>query len=342
MLAVELPVAELTEHLEARYSCLGRARELVPLRFPFPVSNTLFQYTTTAGQFLLKAMDHPRALYGESDVLKRLEVVGTAVSELKRAGLPVEEIVRGDHGSFVDPFENYLLRVYVFDIGRGFSTRQEDSYHAARALRRLHADGLACLTEATRTALGEVKKPYPLHATAAELPHLRWFVTEKANQSPTYATILDHWDTIEWAVGRALTDAPIRPEDRCVVHTDFHPRNALFHEASQEATIIDLDNMLIERRLICLGFAILRFAFYQRERSLEALREAIAIFAGEEEGTPQFMDRLVHAMLLIETEKVMRILHRVRTTGQYAAFVQNICPLHLANITMLRESFGRA
>lgn len=340
MLAVEFPVTELTEHLEARYSSLGHARELVSLRFAFPVSNTLFEYKTSTGRFLLKAMAHPRALYGEFDVLKRLEVVGTAVSEMHRGGLPVEEIVRGDQGTFVDQFENYLLRLYVFNAGRGFSDWQKDALQAARSLRRLHAEGLDCLTESTRRALSDVKKPYPLQATSPELPQLKLFVMAKANISPTYATILDHWDTIEWAVGRALVDPPGRPEDRCVVHTDFHPGNALFHDDHDEATIIDLDNMLIERRLMCLGFTILRFAFYQRERSLKALREAIAIFAAEEEATSQFMDRLVHAMLFIETEKVVRILHRVRTTGQYASFLQNICPLHLANITMLRASFG--
>jgi hypothetical protein len=43
-------------------------------------------------------------------------------------------------------------------------------------------------------------------------------------------------------------------------------------------------------------------------------------------------------MIGIEIEKVLRILHRVRTTGQYAGFIDNICPLHLANIKFLSAS----
>jgi hypothetical protein len=184
-------------------------------------------------------------------------------------------------------------------------------------------------------------KAYPLCDTATELPYLRLFVEERTDASPTYATILDHWDTIAWALDRVLAVRSLDPDPPCLVHSDFHPRNALFQEGVDEATMIDFDNMRIDGRLTCLGFTILRFAFCQGERTPDVLREAIALFAGEECAAPDFMERLIHAMVFIEIEKVLRILHRVRTTGQYAGFLNNICPLHLANINLLRASFIR-
>lgn len=342
MLTVELPVAGLMRQLATRYSTLGRPRELTPLIFSFPVSNSLFLYTTTHGRFVLKAMAHPASLYGHVDVVGRLEIVGRTLADLHRAGLPVEEIICGDAGRYVEQYDEHLLRLYVFDPGRAFSDRNQDSSSSARALHRLHAEALPCLGAETKRDLLTLTKAYPLHTTAAELPRLRLFVEERAGASPTYATILDHWQTIHWAVDRVLAADALESDSLCVTHSDFHPRNALFHEDRDEATMIDFDNMVIDRRLTCLGFTILRFAFFQRERTAAALRDAITLFAGEECAAPDFMDRLIQAMLFIEVEKVLRILHRVRTTGQYAAFVNNICPLHVANISLLRESFVRA
>ncbi len=339
MLAVGFSVTELAERLGSRYRALGRPRDLTPLTFSFPVSNSLFRYTTTSGRFVLKVMTHSTSLYGQADVVDRLEVVGRTLAELRRAGLSVEEIVRGDDGRYVDQYDNHLLRLYVFDPGRAFTGWDQDSARSARALRRLYAEGIACLGETTRSDLMHFSKAYPLCATAVELPRLRLFVEAQADTSPTYATILDHWNTIEWAVAQALAFDSRESDTVCLVHSDFHPRNALFHDSRDEATMIDFDNMLIDRRLTCLGFTILRFAFYQREKTPEALHEAIAAFAGEERTTPGFMDRLIPAMVFIEIEKVLRILHRVRTTSQYAGFLKNICPLHLANINTLRTNF---
>ena len=135
---------------------------------------------------------------------------------------------------------------------------------------------------------------------------------------------------------RTLDHRPLTPEIECLVHTDFHPRNALF--TNDQATMIDLDNMIIDRRLPCLAFSILRFAFLQRERTPEILQQAIVVFAMEEHRKSGFLEDLHHAMIFVEIEKVLRILHRVRTTGEYAAFIDNICPLHLANIKFLSSS----
>ena len=341
MMTVGLQLGELTERLGWRYSTLGRPRDLTPLAFSFPVSNRLFLYATTGGRFVLKAMAHSTSLYGHADVMNRLEVVGRTLADLRRAGLPVEHIVCGDDGRYVDHYDDHLLRLYAFDPGRAFSVGEGDSWRGARALRRLHTEGLSCLGPSTRADLMRLGKAYPLCDTAAELPRLRLFVAERAAASPTYATILDHWDTIEWALDWALVVRCLDPDPACLVHSDFHPRNALFQDGADEATMIDFDNMRIDGRLTCLGFSILRFAFCQGERTPAALREAIVLFAGEECAAPDFMERLIHAMVFIEIEKVLRILHRVRTTGQYAGFLNNICPLHLANINMLRASFIR-
>jgi Ser/Thr protein kinase RdoA (MazF antagonist) len=341
MLTVGLQIGELTERLKVRYSTLGRPRELTPLAFSFPVSNSLFLYTATGGRFILKAMAESASLYGHADVRNRLEVVGRTLADLRRAGLPVEQIVCGDDGRYVDQYDDHLLRLYVFDQGRAFSGTKDDSWRGARALRRLHAEGLSCLGPNTRADLMQLGRTYPLCDTATQLPRLRLFVAERADASPTFATILDHWDTIEWAVDRALAVRSLEPEPVCLVHSDFHPRNALFQDGADEAAMIDFDNMRIGGRLTCLGFTILRFAFYQRDRTPEAVRDAIALFAGEECADPEFMERLIHAMVFLEIEKVLRILYRVSTTGQYTAFLNNICPLHVANIDLLRASFIR-
>lgn len=332
------PFTALLKHLAAGYASLGRPVKLAPLTFEFQVSNNLFEYSTTGGRFLLKVMAHPQALYGQQDVAERLEVVGQAVFELHRAGLPVEEIVRGDDGCFVHRYQGHILRLYVFNNGRTYADPESDPRRSASSLRRLHTEGLACLSEETRTRMRGFNKAYPLRTTADEVPTLYKFLKDQAPVRQAYARILEQWDTVEWAVKRTLSDRPVSSLDECLVHTDFHPRNALFNHDRDQATMIDLDNMIIDQRLPCLGFSILRFAFLQRERSPEVLREAIAVFAGAEHQKPEFLDDLHHAMVGVEIEKVLRILHRVRTTGEYTGFIDNICPLHLANIKFLNAS----
>lgn len=332
------PFTTLIKHLAAGYASLGRPVKLAPLTFEFQVSNNLFEYSTTGGRFLLKVMAHPQALYGEQDVAERLEVVGQAVCELHRAGLPVEEIVRGDDGRFVHRYQGHILRLYVFNSGRTYTDPDLDNRRSACSLRRLHTEGLLCLSDATRKAMTGFEKAYPIRMTASELPALHGFLKDQAGSRQSYAQILEQWDTVEWAVERTLSHRPDSPDRECLAHTDFHPRNALFSQGQDQATMIDLDNMIIDRRLPCLGFSILRFAFLQRERTLEALKESIAIFAADEHRKPEFLDALHHAMIGIEIEKVLRILHRVRTTGHYTGFIGNICPLHLANIRFLSAS----
>lgn len=328
----------LIEHLAWRYSSLGRPLDLAPLTHDFQVSNNLFEYSTTGGRFVVKVVVHPEALYGNHAVVERLEAVGRATFELQRAGLPVEEIVASDDGRFVQPYYGHLLRLFAFNPGRAYAGRLCDRLRSARALRRLHTEGLACLSDGTRRGIARIEKAYPLHFTAGKLPALRMFLQEQDGAGRVLEQILEQWGVIEAAVERTLTYRRVWADSVCLVHTDFHPRNALFADELEQVTLIDLDNMIIDWRLSCLGFSILRFGLFQRERTPEALHEAIATFAGEEFGKPGFLDDLLHAMINIEIEKVLRILYRVKLTGQYAGFIDNVCPLHLSNIKFLTES----
>jgi Ser/Thr protein kinase RdoA (MazF antagonist) len=330
------PFTTLMNYLAVRYASLGPPLKLAPLTFEFRISNNLFEYSTTGGRFLLKVMAHPQALYGQQNVAERLEVIGQAVFDLHCAGLPVEEIVRGDDDRFVHQYQGHIIRLYVFNSGRTYADTDPDARDCARSLRRLHTEGLSCLSDTTRRAMTGFEKAYPMSMTANELPMLYRFLKDQAGLRRVYAQILEQWETVEWAVKRTLSHRPLTPEIECLVHTDFHPRNALF--ANDQATMIDLDNMIIDRRLPCLAFSILRFAFLQRERTPEVLQQAIAVFAMEEQRKSGFLEDLHHAMIFVEIEKVLRILHRMRTTGQYAAFIDNICPLHLANIKFLSAS----
>jgi Ser/Thr protein kinase RdoA (MazF antagonist) len=329
---------ELLEHLALEYPELGRPQDLAPLSYDFRVSNSLFLYRTTGGRFLLKAMLYPQALYGQPDVAERLESVGYALRELHAAGLPVEELIPGREGRCVHQYGDRLLRVYAFDPGRPFLDPEADARRAARSLRRLHRDGLRCLSEATRHRLARYERPYSLGSTSGQAPVLRAFVEEQSAGSQTFAAILAQWGMIEWALGRTVAHRRLTVEADCVVHTDFHPRNALFTDGKDEAMMVDCDNMMIDRRLNCLGFAILRFAFFEGQRTVETFRNTLALFALEDGRDPAFIGDLLHAMVSLELEKVLRILHRVMTTGQYAGFVDNIVPLHLANLQFLRGS----
>lgn len=329
---------ELLEQVARAHPELGRPRELALLTYGFRVSNSLFLYRTTEGRFLLKAMVHPQALYGEADVVERLECVAQAVTELHAAGLPVEKIIRGQDGRYVHPYQDHLLRLYAFDPGRPFADPDADTVRSARSLRRLHQDGLRSLSEATRHRLARYERPYALGSTPGQAPVLRAFVEEQSAASQTFAEILAQWWVIEWALGRAMPHRRLTAEADCVVHTDFHPRNALFTDGKDEAVMVDCDNMMIDRRLNCLGFAILRFAFFHGQRTAEAFRNTLALFALGDGRDPAFVGDLLHAMVSLELEKVLRILHRVMTTGQYAGFVDNITPVHLANLQFLRSS----
>ena len=328
----------LIEHLALRYSSLGRPLDLAPMTLDFRVSNNLFEYSTTGGRFVLKVVVNPEALYGSPTVVERLEAVGRATFELRRAGLPVEEIVASDETRFVQQYNGQLLRLFAFNAGRAYVDRPCDRLRSARALRRLHTEGLACLSDGTRRGIARIEKAFPLHITASKLSALRTFLQEQAGAGGVFAQILEQWGVIEAAVERTLTYRRVWADSVCLVHTDFHPRNALFDDELDQVTLIDLDNMIIDWRLPCLGFSILRFGLFQRERTPEALHEAIATFAPEDLEKPGFLDDLLHAMIYIEIEKVLRILYRVKKTGQYASFVDNICPLHLSNIKFLTAS----
>jgi len=330
---------ELIEQAALLYPDLGRPRELTPLRYEFRVSNSLFLYQTNSGRFLLKAMAAPEALYGQSDVVERLEWVGRAVLELRAGGLPVEEIIPSRDGQIVHRYQGHLLRLYVFDSGRPFVDCKLDVMRGARSLRRLHRDGLSCLSEATRQAVASLETAYPLRETAGKVLDLLTFVEEQSGTSAVMSDILAEWNLIQWAVDRALAYRPLTAEAECIVHTDFHPRNALFSDNEDEATIVDFDNMKIGSRLNCLSFSILRFAFVTVKRTPECFQDALRIFAVQDCENPAFMKDLAHAMLTLEIEKVLRILYRVMTTGHYEEFIENISPMHLANLKFLRASF---
>ncbi len=172
-------MTELIEYLALRYSSLGRPLDLAPLTHDFQVSNTLFEYSTIGGRFVVKVVVHPEALYGNHIVVDRLEAVGRATFELRRAGLPVEEIVASDDGRFVQPCNGQLLRVFAFNPGRAYTDCPSDRLRSARALRSLHTEGLACLSDGTRRGLARIEKAYPLHITAGRLPALHTFLQEQ-------------------------------------------------------------------------------------------------------------------------------------------------------------------
>ena len=332
------PFSGLMKYLALRYTSLGRPLKLAPMSFEFRVSNNLFEYSTTGGRFLLKVMAHPQAFYGHLDVTERLEVVGQALCELNRAGLPVETIMRGEEDRFVHRYQGHVLRMYRFNNGRMLGDWKQDTSRTARSLATLHEEGLPALTEETRKNLARFDRAYPIRIMASELPTLFAHVKEQAGTQGIYAQILEQWGVIEAAVERVLNYHQALPDPDCLVHTDLHPCNVLFDQERDQAIMMDCDNMMIGRRLPCLAFSILRFAFFQSVRTPEALQEAIHLFTTEEDRQAGFLDDLHHAMICVEIEKVVRILHRVRTTGQYAGFVDNICPLHLANIRFLSES----
>jgi hypothetical protein len=332
------PFSDLLKYMALRYASLGRPLKLAPMSFEFRVSNNLFEYSTTGGRFLLKVMAHPQALYGHQDVTERLEIVGQALLELHRAGLPVEEIMRGEEKRFVHRYQGHVLRLYRFNSGRGFADPNQDTRRSARSLAKLHTEGLSFLSEETRKNLARFDRAYPIRTTVTELPTLFAHLKEQAGTRGAYAQILAQWGVIEGAVERVLNYRPVLPDNRCLVHTDFHPRNVLFDQERDQAVMMDCDNMMIDRRLPCLAFSILRFAFFQSDRTTEALQETINLFTTGEERKLGFLDDLHHAMMCLEIEKVLRILHRVRTTGQYAGFIDNVCPIHLANIRFLNAS----
>jgi len=337
---VKTASSELIEQVAFLYPDLGRPCELTPIHHEFRVSNSSFLYRTNSGRFLLKSMAAPEALYGHSDVAERLEWVGKAVLELRAGGLSVEEIIPSRGGRVVHRYRDHLLRLYVFDSGRPFIDRKFDVLRGARSLRRLHRDGLSCLSEATRQAVASLETAYPLRVTAGKVQDLQTFVQERAGTSPVMSDILAEWNLIQWAVDRALAYRPFTVEAGCVVHTDFHPRNALFSDDEDEAIMVDFDNMKIGSRLNCLSFSILRFAFVADERTPEYFQDALRSFTVQDCEDPAFMVDLAHAMLTLEIEKVLRILHRVMTTGHYAGFIENISPVHLANLKFLRASFN--
>ncbi len=331
------PFTGLVRFLSSRYGTLGRPIKLAPMTFDFRVSNNLFEYVTTGGRFLLKVMAHPQALFGEMDVRDRLELVGRALFELAGSGMPVEHIVAGDDRHFVYSYQSHLLRLYRFFAGRGYECPASDMPASAQVLRALHRDGLSRLDAATRADCVRLGKMYPLSTTAPELPDLHAFVREHAPSRKIYAAILEQWETVESTVRRVMDHRTGWEDAVCLLHTDCHPRNVLFAEKSGAAMMIDLDHMFVGPSLQCLAFSVMRFAFYEG-RSPEALQQAIATFAPDHYRDQQFIDELLHAMLYVEVEKILRILARIRTTGQYAGFVENIPAIHLPNIKLLTGS----
>ena len=105
--------------------------------------------------------------------------------------------------------------------------------------------------------------------------------------------------------------------------------------------MIDLDNAIIAPPNKCLAFSILRYAFSSptEQPSAEVLTQEVNTWqeAGHLRASVT-KPQLNHAMVWLETEKVLRILYRWIETNSYFEMVHNIPRLHLRNLEILRAS----
>jgi Ser/Thr protein kinase RdoA (MazF antagonist) len=330
--------AAFTMWMAERYANLGTIERCTPLTFDFKVSNRLYEVITSQGRFIAKRMVSSDALYGQDDSARRLEAVARVVTRLRSEGLPVERIMPTVDGSYVARRGAETVRVFEFEAARAYSGSAADVARSAKSLRRLHREGIALLDDTLASEIGQAKSPYPLEQTHMHLGELRAFLADDTEHRAAFAPILEQWSTVEWAVREAVGYVPRTPSGLAVVHADFHPRNVLYRDDRDEATMLDLDNLIIDRPFKCLGFSILRFAYFgQRDRDPAVLEAALPMWVSAAElRDPAFVGDLAHAMLSLEAEKIVRILYRYRTTGSYFQFVENIIPIHLPNLVAVR------
>jgi len=305
---------------ESHFAHCGRVLAFDMMHFDARVSNQHFRVITDHGQYIFKQLVNPDALYG-GDGMGRLELVTRAGRELNQAHLPVECVVPTHTGRLLVVDGDRVFRAYHFIEGRAFNGSETDIQVAAHALRSLHDAGARSLEPTLLAQMESFSTPYAFSETRPKLHEIVQFLRAEG------AFGQDAERHIELLRGELamLEKVDLTAAERCLVHLDFHPDNAIY--ANDGLYIIDLDNLMLGNRYKCLAFSVMRFA---REmdlgRAIGLWRSAYG-FADD--------SKLVSFMAHIEIEKILRIGLRVMQTGSYRQFLRNVETRHMVNLRAL-------
>ena len=305
------------------YPALGRLLEFEAMALDSRVSNQHFRLTTERGQFILKQVLRPDALFERAGI-ERLAVVSRVIRALGEQRLRVERIVPAADGALCLSHGPSIFRLYEWVEGRAFDRSDRDLSAAARALRAFHERGLPALDSALVLALSGFSTPYPLAETATRVDQIFAFLRNEP--TPELLAIAEHEALLREEIEIGLCADKENVPDQ-LVHLDFHPDNVIF-VSGQEPVIIDLDNILIGDPRKCLAFSVMRFAPKgELLRSLAVWKSSYGI-----ESSRQLFD----FMTQIEVEKILRIVYRVIATGAYRNFLPNILSRHVPNLIEIR------
>ncbi|MEE2904397.1 MAG: hypothetical protein VYC39_18855, partial [Myxococcota bacterium] len=171
-----VPNSALKQIIAAEYAHLGNVNELKQLSFDFTVCNDLSFLRTKSGGFIVKTMTAPKAFFGTDDSRGRLELVAKVTSHLHQTGHQVEEVIQGQNGHFVQEYEHKLIRVFRYIENRHYNESTNDQIEAARALNKLHSNGLTDLDEGLVEQIRKIEVAYPLHETASKIDEVYDFL----------------------------------------------------------------------------------------------------------------------------------------------------------------------
>jgi Ser/Thr protein kinase RdoA (MazF antagonist) len=343
-----MDIGEVKAALRLHYSGLGKVRsiEVLPVKV---VSSEIFSFVTEKGSFCLKVPRYRKVQSrgGTEQEYESWLLVADIRDKLYDAGVPVERGVRSDGGNLVERYGDAYCWVSPFYPSDPFRGTPEQITAAACVSARFHVAGRRLLkidTGLREKITGLLFRDMPLSDSLARLDE-----TCETLANPTLSLHKPHCIplTSTLAEVRRRFDAEVRPhisevkacqadagkEEDSLVHNDFHPGNVLYTSGTDEALMLDFEQMTIGPRMKCLAFSVSRFGFESEvchgQSVPEAVRSFVRGYRRHGEISEEQLRSLPNWIRSYELEKILRILRKFLADGSFTQNLERILTHHI-------------
>jgi hypothetical protein len=331
-------------HLEnivhSAYGFLGKLNYLEPMQFDFTVMNDLWKLELDGKAYVLKRMRDPDAYFGGTRNLERLEAIASICESLYNAGLPVEHIQRNSAGQFCTKDESGIFRLYDFIVGDVYRDESQ-LLKCINSLNLLHTEAPIVVSEDKLKVIMPFKTAFPLKEVLPNGQVILNFIRNNPNKNKDFGLLANLLPGLLRSAKEMQVYEYRSHLKETIVHSDFHPMNVLIKDYEPLATMVDMDYMLFDKPYKCLAFAILRFAAFGSEQSLQRVSDFAEAFLRPYAGDEAVFVDVVNAMKVLELEKLLRILYRCAVSGAYPRFMENVLSVHYANYQIAIELNAR-
>lgn len=343
-----MDVEEAKAVLRLHYASLGKVRSIGLLSAKV-VSSEIFRFVTEKGTFCLKIPLY-RKIQSRGGTKQEYDswlLIAELRDRLYDAGAPVERGVRSAGGNLVQRYGGTYCWVSPYYPSDPFQGTQEQIVAAGGVAARFHEAG-RCLLKIDPSLQEKIRgllfRDMPL---SDSLTHLSEIVDSLADPSlplhkphcrPLIATLAEVCRQFDTEVRPHISEiqachADAENEGDSLVHNDFHPGNILYVSGTDEALMLDFEQMTVGPRMKCLAFSLCRFCFESEMCRGQAVPEAVLSFVAgyREHGeiTDEQLRSLPHWIRSYELEKILRIVRKFLSDGSFPQNVERLLTHHI-------------